>query len=404
MTREYPPEVYGGAGVHVAHLAQVLARSIPLEVRCFGKPRAAAVAGEPVVRAYGDPAAGPDAPRYAATLETISINLAMAAGLDDASLIHSHTWYANLGGHAGKLAYGIPHVMTSHSLEPKRLWKAEQLGAGGHALSSFCERTAIEAADAVIAVSAQMRLDILDCYPAVAPERVAVIHNGVDPDEYRPDPATDVLEAHGIDPDHPAVVFVGRMTRQKGITYLLDAAGEVDPSAQLVLCASAPDTPALAAEMEARVADLRERRSGVVWIPRALARREVVQVMSHATVFTCPSIYEPLGIVNLEAMACEAPVVATRTGGIPEVVEDGVTGLLVPYEPAPSGPPGPADPARFAHDLAERVNALLADPGRAAAMGKAGRQHVMERFTWNIAARRTIELYEAVTQDPRHPR
>src|SRR2546421_3120939 len=267
MTREYPPEVYGGAGVHVAHLARVLARSIPVEVRCFGRPRAGAAAGEPVVRAYGDPAAGPEAPRYAATLETISINLAMAAGLDDASLVHSHTWYANLGGHAGKLAYGIPHVMTSHSLEPKRLWKAEQLGAGGHALSSFCERTAIEAADAVIAVSGQMRLDILECYPAVVPQRVVVIHNGVDPDEYRPDPATDILEAHGIDPDRPAVVFVGRITRQKGIIHLLDAAGEMDPSAQLVLCASAPDTPALAAEMEAGGGELRKSRSGGGWVP-----------------------------------------------------------------------------------------------------------------------------------------
>src|SRR3989442_8817494 len=209
MTREYPPEVYGGAGVHVAHLARVLARSIPVEVRCFGRPRAGAAAGEPVVRAYGDPAAGPEAARYAATLETISINLAMAAGLDDASLVHSHTWYANLGGHAGKLAYGIPHVMTSHSLEPKRLWKAEQLGAGGHALSSFCERTAIEAADAVIAASAQMRLDILDRYPAVGPHRRPVVHNGVDPDVYRPDPATDALERHGVDPDRPSVGFVG---------------------------------------------------------------------------------------------------------------------------------------------------------------------------------------------------
>ncbi|HWD09773.1 MAG TPA: glycosyltransferase, partial [Actinomycetota bacterium] len=231
MTREYPPEVYGGAGVHVAHLAAALARSIDVEVRCFGAERAAPGGhpGGPVVRAYGNPAAGRDAPRYLSTLQTISVNLSMAAGLEGATVVHSHTWYANLGGHAGKLAFGIPHVMTSHSLEPKRAWKAEQLGAGGHALSSFCERTAIEAADGVIAVSAGMRADILECYPAVDPDRVSVIHNGVDPNEYRPDPATDVLERLGVDPDRPSVVFVGRITRQKGITHLLDAAACFDP-------------------------------------------------------------------------------------------------------------------------------------------------------------------------------
>jgi len=400
MSREYPPEVYGGAGVHVAYLAAELARSLPVEVRCFGAQRPEARPGQPVVKAFGDPTAGPGAPHHMATLQLLSINLSMAAGLDGTSVVHSHTWYANLGAHSAKLLYRIPHVMTCHSLEPKRLWKAEQLGAGGHALSSFCERTAIEAADAVIAVSGQMRLDVLECYPAVDPERVAVIHNGVDPQEYLPDHDIDSLERHGIDPATPSVVFVGRITRQKGMTHLLDAADEIDPSAQLVLCASAPDTPGLAAEIAEKVARLQDWRPGVVWIPEPLPRSEVVQIMSHATVFCCPSIYEPLGIVNLEAMACEAAVVATATGGIPEVVDDGVTGLLVPYEPVARGTSdavGPADPAQFALEIAERVNVLIADPARAAAMGRAGRQRVIERFSWEAAARRTIEVYEAIT-------
>ena len=398
MTREYPPEVYGGAGVHVAYLAAELARSIPVEVRCFGAQRPGAAPGAPVVKAYGEPNAGPAAPSYAGMLQTLSINLSMAAGMDDASIVHSHTWYANLGGHAAKLLYTIPHVMTSHSLEPKRLWKAEQLGAGGHALSSFAERTAIEAADTLIAVSDQMRLDILECYPAVDPQRVVVIHNGVDPQEYWPDPAIDALERHGIDPAHPSVAFVGRITRQKGITHLLDAAEEMDPAAQLVLCASAPDTPGMAAEIAAKVARLQDWRPGVVWIAEPVPRRDVVQILSHATVFCCPSIYEPLGIVNLEAMACEAAVVATATGGIPEVVEDGVTGLLVPFEPNPAGD-GPSDPATFAHDIAERVNTLIADPGRAAQMGKAGRRRVIEHFSWESSARKTIDVYEALVRD-----
>ena len=396
MTREYPPEVYGGAGVHVAHLAAELARHIDVEVRCFGQPREPGPPGSPTVVAYGGPTAGPDAPHNLATLETVSVNLAMAAGLDGADVVHSHTWYANLGGHAGKLLNGIPHVMTSHSLEPKRTWKAEQLGPGGYALSSFCERTAIESADAVIAVSAQMRRDILDCYPLVDPEAVRVIHNGVNAAEYRPDPATSFLEAHGIDPGRPSVVFVGRITRQKGITHLLDAAAALDPAAQLVLCASAPDTPAIAAETEAKVAALQDSRPGVVWLSDILESSAIVQILSHASVFCCPSIYEPLGIVNLEAMACEVPVVATSTGGIPEVVDDGVTGLLVPYRPAPGGQ-GPEDPAAFARELAHHINELLADPARAAEMGRAGRRRVMEHFTWEVAGRKTIALYAELT-------
>lgn len=394
MTREYPPEVYGGAGVHVDYLTRALAGRIEVEVRCFGAPREHPVPGLSV-QAYGSAAAGPDAPSNAGTLQTVSINLAMAAGLDATSLVHSHTWYANLGAHAGKLLYGVPHVMTSHSLEPKRSWKAEQLGAGGYAFSSFCERTAIEAADAVIAVSGQMRRDILECYPVLDPSRVHVIHNGVDFGEYRRDPGVDVLQRYGVDPDRPSVVFVGRITRQKGMTHLLDAAAAFDPAAQLVLCASSPDTPEIAAEIESKVAALAAARSGVTWVGESLARRDVIQFLSHATVFCCPSIYEPLGIVNLEAMACEAAVVATATGGIPEVVEEGVTGLLVPYEPTAAGD-GPVDPARFAGDIADRVNQLVADPRRARAMGLAGRRRVEEHFSWEVAATRTIALYESV--------
>ena len=394
MTREYPPEVYGGAGVHVDYLTRALAGRIEVEVRCFGAPRDHPVPGV-AVQAYGSASADAGAPANAATLQTVTINLAMAAGMDQASLVHSHTWYANLGGHAAKLLYGIPHVMTSHSLEPKRTWKAEQLGAGGYALSSFCERTAIEAADAVVAVSGQMRRDILECYPALDPARVHVIHNGVDFGEYRRDPQADVLERFGVDPGRPSVVFVGRITRQKGMTHLLDAAAMFDPAAQLVLCASAPDTPEIAAEIESKVAALAAARSGVTWIGESLARREVIQFLSHATVFCCPSIYEPLGIVNLEAMACGAAVVATATGGIPEVVAEGETGLLVPYEPTAAGD-GPADPARFARDIADRVNALVADPERARAMGRAGRHRVEEHFSWDVAATRTIGLYASL--------
>jgi starch synthase len=321
----------------------------------------------------------------------------MAAGVEGTALVHSHTWYANLGGHLGKLIHDVPHVATTHSLEPLRPWKAEQLG-GGYAISSWCEKTALEGADAVIAVSKGMRQDVLSCYPAIEPARVEVIYNGVDTEEYKPDPRTDVLERHGIDPDAPSVVFVGRITRQKGVTYLLDAAEHFAPEAQLVLCAGAPDTPEIRAEIAGKVERLRERREGVIWLEAMLPKPEVIQILSHATVFACPSIYEPLGIVNLEAMACEAAVVATATGGIVEVVEDGVTGLLVPIEPGDDGTGAPRDPARFAADIAERVNALVTDPARAAEMGRAGRARVIEHFAWPAIARQTLELYERVRQ------
>jgi len=291
--------------------------------------------------------------------------------------------------------YGIPAVCTVHSLEPMRPWKEEQLG-GGYAVSSFCERTALEGANAIVAVSSEMRRDVLACYAAIDPDRVHVIYNGIDTDEYRPDPGTDVLERHGVDPSQPSVVFVGRITRQKGVTYLCDAALQIDPVAQLVLCAGAPDTPEIGAEIAAKVDRVRAERGNVIWLEQMLPKTDVIQLLSHATVFVCPSIYEPLGIVNLEAMACETAVVATRTGGIPEVVDDGVTGLLVPFEPRDDGSRAPVDPERFASDIAARVNELVADPARAGEMGRAGRQRALEHFSWRAIAERTVDLYRSL--------
>jgi starch synthase len=394
LTREYPPEVYGGAGVHVEYLARELARLEDVTVHCWGGERPGA---EPPAVGYGAwDALGGDAPELAA-LRAVSIDLTMSAGAQDADLAHSHTWYANFGGHLAKLLYAIPHVATVHSLEPLRPWKAEQLG-GGYALSSFCERTALEAADAIIAVSEGMRRDVLAAYPAIDSGRVGVIYNGVDTEEYRPDPGTDVLERYGIDPELPSVVFVGRITRQKGLPYLLEAAPDFDPQAQLVLCAGAPDTAEIGAEVERGVERLRAERGNVIWLDRMLPKPEVVQILSHATVFVCPSIYEPLGIVNLEAMACETAVVATATGGIVEVVEDGVTGLLVPFEPLPGGSQEPQDPGGFVAGISARVNELLRDPDRAREMGRAGRERVIEHFAWPAIAEQTTRLYRSLTR------
>ena len=387
FTREYPPEVYGGAGVHVEYLGRELERLADLTVHAWGADR-----GREDVRAYQpwDVLAGP-APQLAA-LQAMSVDLVMAAGAEGAQIAHSHTWYANFAGHLAKLVYAIPHVATVHSLEPRRPWKAEQLG-GGYALSSFCERISLEAADAIIAVSEGSRRDILESYPAVDPGRVQVIYNGIDTAEYTPDQGTDVLERFGVDPARPSVVFVGRITRQKGVAHLLRAALEFDDAAQLVLCAGAPDTPEIGAEVEAGVERLREARDGVVWIDQMLPKPDVIQLLSHATVFACPSIYEPLGIVNLEAMACEAAVVATATGGIVEVVVDGETGLLVPFETAGGGSIEPADPEGFASGIGERVNALIADPDRAARMGVAGRRRAVEAFAWPAIAEQTAAVY-----------
>jgi len=398
LSREYPPEVYGGAGVHVEYLTRELARLVDLEVHCFGSPRergpreggpTEVVAYQPWERLAGSA-------KHLAALRTVSTDLAIAAGIEGVDLAHSHTWYANLAGHLAKLLYGIPHVVTVHSLEPLRPWKAEQLG-GGYELSKLCERISLESADRIVAVSAGMADDVLTCYPTIPASRMRVIHNGIDTNQYRPDPGTEVLRRYGIDPARPSVIFVGRITRQKGVPYLLDAAHEIDSRAQLVLCAGAPDTAELGAEVAEKVAKLQAERGNVVWIEKMLEREEVIQLLTHATVFVCPSVYEPLGIVNLEAMACETAVVATATGGIPEVVADGVTGLLVPFSGDGSG--APLDPRGFAHDIALRVNRLLADPSLAERFGRAGRRRAVEEFGWDAIAAQTAALYRELVPE-----
>lgn len=394
LTREFPPDVYGGAGVHVEHLARELARLADVAVHCFGQPR-----DSPLVAAAYRPweAIGEAAPHDAA-LRTLSVNLLMAAATHDADVVHSHTWYANFAGHLAKLVHGLPHVATTHSLEPRRPWKAEQLG-GGYAISSFCERTALEAADAVIAVSAAMRDDVLACYPAIDPARVVVVHNGVDTDVFSPDPRREAHHRLGIDPDRPSVVFVGRLTRQKGIEHLLAAAADIDPAAQLVLLPSAPDTPEIGREMRARAAALADTRGSVLWLEQVIPRSELVQVLTQASVFVCPSVYEPFGLVNAEAMACGTPVVATAVGGIPEIVVDGETGWLVDFEAGADG--NPKDPERFAADLAGAVNRILADPEAGRVMGAAGRARALEHFAWPAVAARTVEVYgSALARSP----
>ena len=379
LTREYPPDVYGGAGVHVTYLARELAPLVDLTVHCQGEDRPGAVAHRP-----WDLLAGTNQ-----ALQVMSTDLSMSAGVATAELVHSHTWYTNLAGHVAAMLYGIPHVMTMHSLEALRPWKAEQLG-GGYQLSTWFERSSAASAAAVVAVSDGMRADIMTAYPEIPAERIRVIRNGIDTTEYHPDPNTDVLERYGIDTSRPYVIFVGRITRQKGVPVLLRAASELVPQAQLVLCAGQADTPELEAEVTGLVEGLRtgrngRARSGVVWIPEMLPKREVIQLLTHATVFAIPSIYEPLGIVNLEAMACGTAVVGSRTGGIPEVVADGQTGLLVP-----PGEPGP---------LAAALNALISDPDRAEAMGQAGRKRAVAEFGWAAIAAQTAALYaELVTR------
>ncbi|MBA3741558.1 glycogen synthase [Sporichthya sp.] len=387
LTREYPPEVYGGAGVHVEYLARELRRLTDVRVRCFGGPR-----DGDGVSAYRVPGGLETAN---AALGVLGVDLEIAAGCEGADLVHSHTWYANMAGHVAKLLHGVPHVMTTHSLEPLRPWKSEQLG-GGYELSRWVERTALEAADAVIAVSAGMRADVLRCYPDVDPDKVQVVHNGIDTEEYHPDLNPELMRRHGIDADRPIVLFVGRITRQKGLPHLLHAARDFDPDAQLVLCASAPDTPQIADEVARLVDGLKADRGGVRWISDVLPRPELVQLISHASVFVCPSVYEPMGIVNLEAMACETAVVATATGGIPEVVADGETGILVPIDQVDDGTGTPRDPNAFAADIAAAVNSLLGDQARAGAMGKAGRERAVSQFSWTEIAHRTHELYASL--------
>ena len=400
LTKEYPPFIYGGAGVHVNELAKVLRPLADVRVHAFGGPR------EPGTEGADDGVTG--YPEIAeldganAALRTFGVDLEMAQGTEGTDLVHSHTWYANLAGHLAGLLHGVPHVVSAHSLEPLRPWKAEQLG-GGYALSSWAEKTAYEAASGIIAVSNGMREDILRCYPAVDPERVKVVHNGIDLEAWkRPQgqeadaQAAATLKRLGIDPDRPTIVFVGRITRQKGLPHLLRACEQLPADVQVILCAGAPDTPEIKAEVEGLVARLREKRTGVVWIEEMLPRPELIAVLAASDVFVCPSVYEPLGIVNLEAMAVGLPVVGSATGGIPDVIVDGETGLLVPIEQVQDGTGTPIDPARFEADLAERLTTLVTDSEAAKAMGEAARRRVEEHFAWEAIAQRTMDVYNWV--------
>ena len=385
LTREYPPEVYGGAGTHVEYLARELRRLADVSVHCWGAPR-----DEPGVVAYNPWETLSEPKPESSALQAMSINLTMAAAVKGADLAHSHTWYANFGGHLSKLMWSIPHVMTIHSLEPLRPWKAEQLG-GGYALSMFCERTAAEAADAVIAVSHGVRQDVISCYPNVDPDRIHVIHNGIDPEIYRRQPSVETLARYGIDPNKPYAFFNGRITRQKGLPFLLKAALEVDPKHQLVIVASSPDTPEIGAEVAALAERVRSERGNLIWIGEFIPREELIHLHSSATVFVCPSIYEPFGLVILEAMACETAVVASHVGGIPEIVVEGETGYLVDYNPD--------DTKSFATGLAVRIEEVMSDAALAARMGKAGRQRAVREFGWPAIAARTVELYRALLSD-----
>ncbi|WP_314156632.1 glycogen synthase [Actinomyces oris] len=400
LTKEYPPFIYGGAGVHVNELAKVLRPLADVRVHAFGGPR------EPGTEGADDGVTG--YPEIAeldganAALRTFGVDLEMAQGTEGTDLVHSHTWYANLAGHLAGLLHGVPHVISAHSLEPLRPWKAEQLG-GGYALSSWAEKTAYEAASGIIAVSNGMREDILRCYPAVDPERVKVVHNGIDLEAWKHPQgqeadaqAAATLKRLGIDPDRPTIVFVGRITRQKGLPHLLRACEQLPADVQVILCAGAPDTPEIKAEVEGLVAHLREKRTGVVWIEEMLPRPELIAVLAASDVFVCPSVYEPLGIVNLEAMAVGLPVVGSATGGIPDVIVDGETGLLVPIEQVQDGTGTPIDPARFEADLAERLTTLVTDTEAAKAMGQAARRRVEEHFAWQAIAQRTMDVYNWV--------
>ena len=393
LSREYPPHVYGGAGVHVNELAKVLREHLDVRVRAFDGPR-----DEEGVTGYTALGGGVGD----ASLDVLAHNLPMARDCEGADLVHSHTWYANMAGHLAKTLHGIPHVLSAHSLEPLRPWKAEQLG-GGYRVSSWIEKTAYEAADGIIAVSEGMKADVLRCYPDVDPAKVHVVHNGIDVDAWAA-PATEeeraaadaVVARHGIDPSRPAIVFVGRITRQKGLPYFLKAVEQLPKEIQVVLCAGAPDTPQIAQEVSSAVAKLQKERDGITWIEEMLPRAELVAVLDAGTAFVCPSVYEPLGIVNLEAMAVGLPVVATATGGIPEVVDHGVTGTLVPIDQVQDGTGTPTDPVKYAADLAAALTAMVSDIDAAKAMGKAGRQRATDHFSWDTIAERTLEVYKHV--------
>ena len=389
LSKEYPPEIYGGAGVHVAELVRALrARDdVDARVHAFGGPR-----DETGTTSY------PDLAELAAAngaIKTLGVDLAMAGDCAGADVVHSHTWYANMAGHLASLLHGVPHVVTAHSLEPMRPWKAEQLG-GGYAVSSWVERTAYDAAAGVIAVSAAMRDDVLRSYPDVDPAKVSVVHNGIDTELWSPTDNPDRVRELGLDPDRPSVIFVGRITRQKGLPLFLQAAAKLPPDVQLILCAGAPDTKEIEAEVRGLVDGLAQTRSGVVWIAEMLPRADVVALLTAATVFACPSIYEPLGIVNLEAMACETAVVATATGGIPEVVVDGETGWLVPIEQAQDGTGTPLQPERYVADLAAALTDAVSDPVRAASYGTAGRLRAQQSFSWPAIAEETLKVYRSL--------
>jgi starch synthase len=378
LTREFPPDVYGGAGVHVDFLVRELRTLIDVDVQCMGEPRDGATA---------HPEKDPRLGSANSALHVLSTDLTMTADVADADVVHSHTWYANMAGHWAKLLYDVPHVVTAHSLEPQRPWKAEQLG-GGYRISSWAERTAYESADAVVAVSNGMRADILSSYPALDESRLHVIYNGIDTEFYRPDPDPAVLERIGVDLSRPYVAFVGRITRQKGVPHLLRAAQAFDRDLQVVLLAGAADTPELKAETDGLIGDLEAQRDGVFVVSEMLPREEVRQVLTRALAFLCPSVYEPLGIVNLEAMACETAVVASNVGGIPEVVVDGETGIVVAHDPA--------DADGFERGIAEGVNRLAADPELAASYGRAGRERAVTSFAWDAIAAQTVSLYESL--------
>lgn len=391
VTKEFPPEIYGGAGVHVAELSKELASRVDLHIHAFGAPRESNYHGAQVA-SYQTP----DVLQGAnGAVQTLGTDLSMLENLSGTDLIHTHTWYANMTGHLGGLLHGVPHILSAHSLEPLRPWKSEQLG-GGYQLSRWAEATAYESAGGIIAVSEGMRRDILRAYPDVDPEKLHVVHNGIDTDAWTPQDNVDALEKRGIDPHRETVAFVGRVTRQKGVPYLLRAARLLDPSVQIVLCLGAADTPELASEVNGLLDDLRQQRDGVFVIEGMVPRAEITQVLSQATVFACPSIYEPLGIVNLEAMACGTAVVASATGGIPEVVDDGATGMLVPLDQVDDGSGTPLDEEQFVADFAAALTEVLSDPNHARQMGQRGRVRAQELFSWESIAEKTVQVYETV--------
>ncbi|MDQ2712417.1 MAG: glycosyltransferase family 4 protein [Acidobacteriota bacterium] len=395
FTREYPPHVYGGAGVHVEYLSRELAKKIEVEVHCWGEQQADE--GNLHVRGqqpWSEITNGTEG-KFKAALEAFSLNLTQVKALSGIDVVHTHTWYVSMAGYLAKKLYNIPFVLTTHSLEPLRAWKAEQLGSG-YAMSSWMERTAILDADAVIAVSNGTKEDILRAYP-LPEERVHVIYNGIDLDEYQRKTSVSALEKYGVDLRSPYVLFVGRITRQKGVTHLVDAIQYLPRDTQVVLCAGAPDTPEIAAEMRQKVEEARKYNPHVLWIEKMVSKPEVIELYSHARVFCCPSVYEPFGIINLEAMACGAPVVASATGGIKEVVVDRETGYLVPFEQDPMTS-FPLDSERFARDLASRLSELLADPEKCRRFGEAGRRRVEQKFSWSAIADQTIDLYKSLTE------